>query len=133
VRQGIERRLVRLREVVAEVRGYAEAGRWAEAGKRYEYAEQVAVNLDNWVARGRAEAGAAAKAAHMARLQRSGNERKQRLAARRAKRYVKRALELKEKHDDWSRESIIAEIRRRAPSPPAAKTLRTYLKAAGVK
>src|SRR5438132_13769251 len=54
VRRGIEKRLARVRELAAEVRGWAAAGRWPEAEERYEQAERLAVDADHWVARGRA-------------------------------------------------------------------------------
>jgi hypothetical protein len=131
VRAGIEKRLARVRELVAGVRGYAKAGRWPEAEKHYEDAERSAVNADLWIRLGRQDA---TRAARIARYQRGGATANQKRSEKDAHRYVRAAKRLRRARPEMRLGALVAHLRRNLPEPHKSKIqVYRYLKAAGLK
>jgi hypothetical protein len=146
VRHGIERRLARLRELAAGVRGYAAAGRWSEAEQHYESAERVATDTEHWLARGRS--GVTAQQAAQQRRQASlagvaaRRETSQKAKAAILKAIKPVALKQRRRHDRVSLSAIIRHLQNTdefegdietAVRDLHPKTLLRYLHALGLK
>jgi hypothetical protein len=133
VRQGIERRLARLRELAAAVREHARAKQWAEVWTRYEDAERVAVNVDLWIARGRAEAGARHTSSQRTKAGRAGNEARRRLAKDTIHAITEPAREYRRRHPDSPLSAVMLYLRNTKVAVDVSDpTLRRYLHTIGL-
>jgi hypothetical protein len=136
VRHGIERRLARLRELAAGVRGYAAAGRWSEAARHYESAERVATDTEHWLARGRS--GVAAQQAAQQRTQaarKGGKAARRRADASRqafARAFLAEAKEYRRLHPGAPVSAVIAHLRRLRDLDESDDTIRRYLTSFGL-
>jgi hypothetical protein len=136
VRHGIERRLARLRELAAGVRGYAAAGRWSEAAQHYESAERVAIDTEHWLARGRLGIAAQQAAKQRTEAARKGGEiARRRAAASRqafASAFLAEAKEYRRLHPGSSVSAVIKHLRRLRDLDESDDTIRRYLRSFGL-
>jgi hypothetical protein len=72
VRHWIKQRLTRIRELCVAVRARAKTGHWLEARRAYERAERLAVDVNQGIALGRADAAAGRAARQRTRAGREG-------------------------------------------------------------
>jgi hypothetical protein len=128
VRRGIERHLVKLCELATAVREYAKAGRWSEAWTRYESAERVAVDVDHWIARGRADAGARRTSGQRAVAARAANKARRRSAEETIRAIAEEARRLRRLHPDEPLIGLIKQLQRTRDFDVSARTLRRYLR-----
>ena len=120
-----------------EAEQHAKAGRWIDAKRTLEAAEQAAARSGPTIRHNLTRKHAHLYVAQRDRLVRLGTTAakkvKQRKAARRARPYVARARALRKVHPEWSLRSIINEIRRREMDPPSERQIRRWLEKHGVK
>jgi hypothetical protein len=136
VRHGIERRLARLRELAAGVRGYAAAGRWSEAQHHYESAERVVTDTEHWLARGRAGVVAQQAAKQRTQAARKGGETARRKAEASRQAFADACLAeakaYRRRHPDAPLSAVIDQLRRLRTIDESDDTIRRYLKSFGL-